>query len=172
MASDSQFFVMDYISGKPLDEYIDALAESVREHWQPDRRHLLMSFHGLPQANIDRGDPYQQQCEKTARLLAEKLGLDAADWSIGYQSRFGKQTWIQPYTSDVLHQLVGRGVRAVDVICPGFSADCLETLDEIEVEYRNEFVEHGGESFSYIPALNGRAAHIEMMHKLVLPYLS
>jgi len=152
--------------------YIDALAESIREHWQQGQRHLLMSFHGLPQANIDRGDPYQQQCEKSAQLLAAKLGLDATDWSIGYQSRFGKQTWIQPYTSDVLHQLVERGVRAVDVVCPGFSADCLETLDEIEVEYRNEFLQLGGEKFSYIPALNDRDAHIEMMQKLVQPYLS
>jgi len=152
--------------------YIDALAESVREHWQQGQRHLLMSFHGLPQANIDRGDPYQQQCEKTAQLLAAKLELVAADWSIGYQSRFGKQTWIQPYTSAVLHQLVERGVKAVDVLCPGFSADCLETLDEIEVEYRNEFLQLGGDQFSYIHALNDRDAHIEMMQSLVQPYLT
>jgi ferrochelatase len=152
--------------------YIDALAESIREHWQQGKRHLLMSFHGLPQANVDRGDPYQQQCEKTAQLLAAKLELDAADWSIGYQSRFGKQTWIQPYTSAVLHQLVERGVKAVDVVCPGFSADCLETLDEIEVEYRNEFMQLGGEQFSYIHALNDRDSHIEMMQSLVQPYLS
>ena len=152
--------------------YIEALGESIREHWQQEQRHLLMSFHGLPQANIERGDPYQQQCEKTAQLLAAKLELEAADWSIGYQSRFGKQTWIQPYTSDVLHHLVERGVKAVDVICPGFSADCLETLDEIEVEYRNEFLQLGGEQFSYIHALNDRDAHIEMMQNLVQPYLS
>jgi ferrochelatase len=152
--------------------YIEALAESIREHWQQGQRHLLMSFHGLPQANVDRGDPYQQQCEKTAQLLAEKLELGADDWSIGYQSRFGKQTWIQPYTSDVLHQLVERGVKAVDVICPGFSADCLETLDEIEVEYRNEFLQLGGEQFSYIHALNDRDAHIEMMRQLVEHHLS
>ena len=151
--------------------YIDALAESIREHWQQQRRHLLMSFHGLPQANIDRGDPYQVQCEKTANLLARKLELADSDWSIGYQSRFGKQTWIQPYTSDVLHALIKRGVKAVDVICPGFSADCLETLDEIEVEYRNEFLALGGEQFSYIHALNDREAHIEMMRSLVQPFL-
>jgi len=151
--------------------YIDALAESVREHWQQQQRHLLMSFHGLPQENVDRGDPYQRQCETTARLLAEKLGLADSEWSIGYQSRFGKQTWIQPYTSDVLHALVGRGVKGVDVICPGFSADCLETLDEIEVEYRDEFLQLGGEQFSYIHALNDRPAHIDMMQQLVEPYL-
>jgi len=153
-------------------EYIEALAESIREHWQQGQRHLLMSFHGLPQTNVDRGDPYQLQCEKTAKLLAAKLGLGDSDWSIGYQSRFGKQTWIQPYTSNVLHRLVERGIKAVDVVCPGFSSDCLETLDEIEVEYRNEFLELGGEEFSYIHALNDRDSHIEMMRSLVLPYIS
>jgi len=152
--------------------YIEALAQSVRDHWRDGQRHLLMSFHGLPQANVDRGDPYQRQCEQTARLLAKELGLDDGDWSIGYQSRFGRQTWILPYTSDVLHGLVARGVRSVDVICPGFSADCLETLDEIEVEYRNEFLGLGGEEFAYIHALNERDAHIEMMFELVQPYLS
>jgi ferrochelatase len=151
--------------------YIDALAESVREHWQQGQRHLLMSFHGLPQANVDRGDPYQSQCVKTANLLAAKLGLKDSDWSIGYQSRFGKQAWIQPYTSDVLHKLIKRDVSAVDVICPGFSSDCLETLDEIEVEYHNEFLELGGEEFDYIPALNDRSTHINMMQELVQPYL-
>jgi len=153
-------------------EYIEALAESIREHWQQGQRHLLMSFHGLPQTNVDRGDPYQLQCEKTAKLLAAKLGLGDSDWSIGYQSRFGKQTWIQPYTSNVLHRLVERGIKAVDVVCPGFSSDCLETLDEIEVEYRNEFLELGGEEFSYIHALNDRDSHIKMMRSLVQPYLS
>ena len=152
--------------------YIESLAESVTAHWQQKRRHLLMSFHGLPQANIKRGDPYQQQCEKTANLLANALNLEPSDWSIGYQSRFGKQAWIQPYTSDVLQQLVDRGITAVDVICPGFSADCLETLDEIEVEYHKEFIELGGVEFSYIPALNDRESHIEMMRQLILPHLS
>jgi ferrochelatase len=151
--------------------YIEALAESVREHRKPGERHLLMSFHGLPQANVDRGDPYQRQCENSAQLLAARLGLESSDWSIGYQSRFGKQTWIQPYTSDVLAGLVARGVKAVDIICPGFSADCLETLDEIKVEYRHEFMQLGGEAFDYIPALNDRDAHIEMMRQLVEPYL-
>ncbi len=152
--------------------YIAALAASVRDHWrQRGPRHLLMSFHGLPQANVDRGDPYQAQCRKTAALLAAALGLADHDWSIGYQSRFGRQVWIQPYTSDVLETLAGRGVRAVDVICPGFSADCLETLDEIEVEYRREFIAFGGEDFAYIRALNDRADHIEMMRQLIVPLL-
>jgi len=151
--------------------YIDALAESVREHRNPGERHLLMSFHGLPQANVDRGDPYQRQCENSAQLLAARLELEPSDWSIGYQSRFGKQTWIQPYTSDVLKGLVARGIKAVDIVCPGFSADCLETLDEIKVEYRHEFMQLGGEEFDYIPALNDRNGHIEMMRQLIEPYL-
>ncbi len=152
--------------------YISALAESIREHRAPRERHLLMSFHGLPQANVDRGDPYQRQCEQTASLLAKALGLEQSDWSIGYQSRFGKQPWIQPYTSDVLQSLVTRDIKSVDVVCPGFSADCLETLDEIKVEYRHEFLQLGGKDLDYIPALNERDAHIEMMRQLVEPYLS
>jgi len=152
--------------------HIDPPAESVHEHWQQGQRHVLMSFHGLPKANVDRGEPYQQQCEKTAQLLAAKLELDTADWSIGYQSRFGKQPWIQPYTSDVLRQLVTQDIRTVDVVCPGFSADCLETLDEIKVECRHEFIQLGGEELDYIPALNDRDGHIEMMRQLVEPFLS
>ena len=152
--------------------YISALAESIREHRAPRERHLLMSFHGLPQTNVDRGDPYQRQCEQTASLLAKALGLEQSDWSIGYQSRFGKQPWIQPYTSDVLQSLVTRDIKSVDVVCPGFSADCLETLDEIKVEYRHEFLQLGGKDLDYIPALNERDAHIEMMRQLVEPYLS
>ena len=151
--------------------YLDALAESVREHWQRGQRHLLMSFHGLPQANVERGDPYQRQCESTAHALVQRLDLNDGEWSIGYQSRFGRQQWIQPYTSDVLASLSNRDVKEVDVICPGFSADCLETLDEIKVEYRHEFLQLGGTAFDYIPALNERPAHIEMMRQLVDPYL-
>ena len=152
--------------------YIAALAESIRRHRQQQPNHLLMSFHGLPQDNIDRGDPYQRQCEQTAKLLAQTLGLEDSDWSIGYQSRFGRQAWIQPYTADRLSELVNRGVKSVDVICPGFASDCLETLDEINLEYRDEFLALGGERFNYIPALNDRASHIEMMQKLVEPYLT
>jgi ferrochelatase len=152
--------------------YIEALAKSVRDHWQQHQHHLLISFHGLPQVNVERGDPYQEQCEASARLLAEKLGLDKSQWSIGYQSRFGRQTWIQPYTADVLQGLVNNGIKAVDVICPGFSVDCLETLDEIQIEYGDFFMQHGGEQFHYIAALNDDASHIEMMRDLVQPYLA
>ena len=152
--------------------YIAALAESVREHWQVGQRHLLMSYHGLPQVNIERGDPYQQQCEETSRLLAAELGLEARDWSLAYQSRFGKQKWIQPYTADVLHEMGASGLDSVDIICPGFAADCLETLDEIEVEYRAHYEHCGGREFSYIPALNDRDLHIQMMQQLIESHLN
>ena len=153
--------------------YIEAIANSVRAHWQTSthRNHLVISFHGLPQVNVDRGDPYYDQCQKTAKLLVDQLGLEASNWSLCFQSRFGKQVWLKPYTSDVLAELAAKGSKAVDIICPGFSADCLETLDEIQIEYRNFFMAHGGEQFHYIPALNDSDDHIEMMRAIVLPYL-
>jgi ferrochelatase len=154
--------------------YIDALVESVRNHWHQAKHqnHLLMSFHGLPQVNVDRGDPYYSQCLLSAELLADKLKLTAADWSLGFQSRFGKQQWLKPYTADVLEELVRAGITKVDVICPGFAADCLETLDEIKIEYRDLFIEQGGKQLNYIYALNDNDGHIEMMQKLISPYLS
>ena len=154
--------------------YIEALSNSVRAHWQKVTRqnHLLLSFHGLPQINIDRGDPYYDQCQKTAALLVEQLGLDEANWSLCFQSRFGKQVWLKPYTSDILSQLAASGTKAVVILCPGFSADCLETLDEIKIEYRDLYMAQGGEHFHYIPALNDNSDHIEMMRDLVQPYIS
>ena len=153
--------------------YIDALTGSVKQHWQQtaQQHHLLMSFHGLPQVNVDKGDPYYDQCLKTADLLAKALGLGESDWSLSFQSRFGKQVWLKPYTADVLEALVAKGIKSVDVICPGFAADCLETLDEIKIEYRHLYIEQGGETLNYIPALNDDAAHIEMMRGLVGRYL-
>ncbi len=153
--------------------YIEAVAYSVRAHWQKSthRNHLVISFHGLPQVNVDRGDPYYDQCQKTAKLLVDQLGLEASNWSLCFQSRFGKQVWLKPYTSDVLAELAANGNKAVDIICPGFSADCLETLDEIQIEYRNLFMAQGGEKFHYIPALNDSDDHIEMMSALVQPHL-
>ncbi|MFV2030957.1 MAG: ferrochelatase [Gammaproteobacteria bacterium] len=154
--------------------YIEALAQSVRDHWEKSatRNHLLMSFHGLPQANVDRGDPYYSQCQRTAGLLSDRLGLDKSLWSLCFQSRFGKQVWLKPYTSQILGELAASGTKAVDVICPGFSTDCLETLDEIQIEYRDFFMQQGGEQFHYIPALNDDDEHIEMMHTLLKPYLT
>jgi ferrochelatase len=150
--------------------YIDALAKSVRDHWQQTKHqnHLLMSFHGLPQVNVDRGDPYYSQCLRSDELLAMKLKFKNADWSLGFQSRFGKQQWL---TADVLENLASSGTTEVDVICPGFSADCLETLDEIKIEYRNLYIEQGGKQLNYNNALNDNDSHITMMQKLISPYL-
>lgn len=154
--------------------YIEALAGSVRDHWSEtgSRNHLVMSFHGLPQVNVDRGDPYYEQCQQTANLLTLRLGLEKSEWSLCFQSRFGKQVWLRPYTMETLSELSANGVKSVDIICPGFSADCLETLDEIQVEYRDLFMQAGGEQFHYIPALNEHHDHIEMMYALLSPYLS
>ncbi len=153
--------------------YIQALANSVRAHWQEleHRNHLVMSFHGLPQINVDRGDPYYDQCQNSAKMLAGKLELEESNWSLCFQSRFGKQAWLKPYTSDVLSELAANDIKKVDIICPGFSADCLETLDEIQIEYRDLFMTQGGEQFHYIGALNDSDDHIEMMHALVEPYI-
>lgn len=163
-------FISDY-HGEP--DYIHALAASIQEHWkaQQRQRFLLMSFHGLPQTNIDKGDPYYDQCMGTAHLLATILGLSSDQWSISFQSRFGKQVWIQPYTSQTLAQMADRGLKEIDVVCPGFSVDCLETLEEIQLQNRDIFLEHGGEEYHYIPCLNDREDHIDMMAQLVKPYL-
>ena len=153
--------------------YIHALADSVREHWQSEQRQrfLLMSFHGLPQRNIKLGDPYYDQCMGTAQLLATMLGLQSDQWAISFQSRFGKQQWIQPYTSETLTALAQNGLKEIDVICPGFSVDCLETLEEIRLQNRDVFLENGGEEYRYIPCLNDREDHIDMMAELVKPHL-
>lgn len=155
--------------------YIDALAQSVRAHWQvhglPDfvaGDKLLLSFHGLPQKLIDRGDPYQAQCQTTHHLLAAVLGLNTDQVLIAYQSRFGRQQWIQPYAIELLENLGKNGARRVDVLCPGFAADCLETLEEVAHLLKAVFVEHGGQTYHYIPCLNTTPAHIEMMAQLVL----
>ena len=150
--------------------YITALADSVREHWQQHGRtaQLLMSFHGIPQRCVDRGDQYQQQCRQTASLLAAALELNAADWSLSFQSRFGKARWLGPATDRVLAELPGRGVRALTVICPGFAVDCLETLEEIAVEGRAIYLHAGGDQFQYVPALNDRGDHARALARRVL----
>jgi protoporphyrin/coproporphyrin ferrochelatase len=155
-------------------DYIHALATSIQEHWkqQQRQRFLLMSFHGLPQRNVDLGDPYFDQCMGTAHLLATIMGLGSDQWAMSFQSRFGKQTWLQPYTSELLAAMAKRGLREVDVVCPGFSVDCLETLEEIQMENREVFEENGGEQYHYIPCLNDREDHIQMMANLVKPYLN
>jgi ferrochelatase len=150
--------------------YIDALAASVverrREHGTA--RHLLMSFHGIPEFFVTRGDPYRKQCERTAALLAARLDLASDAWSVSFQSRFGRARWLQPYTSEVLAALPKRGVRHVSVICPGFAADCLETLEEIGMENRDVFIAAGGERYDYVPALNGRDDHVTALRAVAL----
>ena len=163
-------FISDY-HGDP--GYIHALATSIQERWQQQKRQrfLLMSFHGLPQRNIDKGDPYYDQCTGTAHLLATILGLTKDQWEMSFQSRFGKQEWIKPYTSETLETRAANGLKEIDVICPGFSVDCLETLEEIQMQNKEIFLQHGGEQYYYIPCLNDRDDHISMMANLVKPYL-
>ncbi|MGJ8670012.1 MAG: ferrochelatase [Oceanococcus sp.] len=153
--------------------YIHALANSVQQHWQQNERaeRLLMSFHGLPQRNVDEGDPYQKQCRITGQLLAEALELKSDEWGLTYQSRFGKQVWLQPYTEPTLQSWAEQGVRSVDIICPGFPADCLETLEEIRIQAAETFVAAGGKALRYIPALNSEPEHIDALAQLLQPYL-
>ena len=136
--------------------YIQALADSVRTFWSArgHRRRLVMSFHGLPQRSLNLGDPYHCECHKTARLVGEALGLSREDYLVTFQSRFGKAQWLRPYTEPTLKELAAQGVREVDVLCPGFPVDCLETLEEIAQEARDAFLEAGGTAFDYIPCLN------------------
>lgn len=150
--------------------YIAALATSVREfqaqQGKPGR--LLISFHGIPQRYAGSGDPYPRECEATARLLAEALGLSPDQWLLAYQSRFGREEWLKPYTSETLAQWGREGVERVQVICPGFAADCLETLEEIAHENREIFIKAGGKAFGYIPALNDRPDHIAALSDILL----
>jgi ferrochelatase len=153
--------------------YIEALAASVRAHWQQHGRadRLLISFHGVPKRYLLQGDPYFCECHKTSRLLAERLGLAPEQWLLSFQSRFGREEWLQPYTDEALKALPRQGVKSVQVICPGFSADCLETLEEIGQENREYFLHAGGERYEYIPALNAQPAHIDALEKLIVRHL-
>ncbi len=155
------------------DLHIKALAESVRNHWLEYKQaeKLVMSFHGLPEVNHLNGDPYFCQCHKTARLLAQELSLSDEQWKITFQSRFGKQKWLQPYTDATLAQMANSGVTSVDMICPGFSIDCLETLEEIAVENKDVFIQAGGSDYRYIPALNDSVLNIEAMADLIQTHI-
>ncbi len=154
--------------------YIDALVASVRAHWATHDRgeRLLMSFHGLPQRNVDRGDPYAQQCTRTARLLADALDLDDDQWQLTYQSRFGKARWLEPATDATLRAWGRQGLARVDVICPGFVADCLETLEEIAIGGQRIFQAAGGGQFQYIAGLNDSPAWLDALADLVRAQLS
>lgn len=154
-------------------DFIEALAESIRVDFEnqgkPEK--LVLSYHGMPERNLHLGDPYYCFCAKTTRLVTEKLGLSQDEFVMTFQSRFGKAKWLQPYTDATMQALPNAGVRDVAIVCPAFSADCLETLEEIVGENGHIFTEAGGDKFRYIPALNDDDAHITMMANLVRPYL-
>ena len=153
--------------------YIAALADSVRSyqarHGAPDK--LVLSFHGIPREYFLKGDPYHCECHKTGRLLAEALALEADRWALTFQSRLGPKEWLKPYTDETLRHLPAQGVNSVQVLCPGFSADCLETLEEIALENKATFMSAGGKEYGYIPCLNDDASHIEMLSNLVLRHM-
>ena len=153
--------------------YIDALAASVRKHWAESGRgeKLLISFHGLPARSLTLGDPYHCECLKTARLLAQRLGLPAEDYLVTFQSRFGRARWLEPYTEPTLKRLAEHGLKRVDVVCPGFVADCLETLEEVAGEAQATFLAAGGQTFHYIPCLNDSEAWIKALGDQAVKHL-
>lgn len=153
--------------------YIDALRASVAEHWQQHgrTRRLLMSFHGIPAEYTKRGDPYHARCQRTARLLADELMLADDAWQLSFQSRLGRARWLEPYTSVVLENLPRAGVDSVTVICPGFAVDCLETLEEIDMENRAVFLDAGGQTYHYVPALNESPAHSRFLADLIAEHI-
>ncbi|OBX09060.1 ferrochelatase [Gallibacterium salpingitidis] len=151
--------------------YIAALAKSVAQYKQADE-HLLISFHGIPVRYQQEGDYYPEHCQQTADALAQQLNLSNDQWTLSYQSRFGKEEWLQPYTDETLLSLPKRNIKKVAVICPGFAADCLETLEEIAQENKRYFLQAGGESYRYIPALNADSDHIELLYQLIDEKLS
>ena len=159
-------FISDY---HQESVYISALADVIQQAWQEQDRNelLIMSFHGLPEILTKWGDPYFHQCHKTAALLAEKLGLETEQWKLVFQSRFGKAEWLKPYCVDTLQQLPGEGVKTVDVVCPGFAVDCLETLEEIAMENKSIFEEAGGTAYRYIAALNDSDLHVNALVHLL-----
>ncbi|MFU9918855.1 ferrochelatase [Klebsiella pneumoniae] len=162
-------FIRDYAEHP---DYIHALAASVRAsfavHGEPDL--LLLSYHGIPQRYANQGDDYPQRCRDTTRELVSALGLPPERVMMTFQSRFGREPWLTPYTDETLKMLGEKGTKHIQVLCPGFAADCLETLEEIAVRNREIFLEAGGKQYEYIPALNADAAHIEMMVNLTAPY--
>jgi protoporphyrin/coproporphyrin ferrochelatase len=156
-------FIQQYYSES---NYTNAVANSIKQH-KPENNVLLFSFHGLPKRNTDLGDPYQQQCLTTAQTIAEKLQLPNDKWMTVFQSRFGRAEWLQPYCDQTLKELPKRGIKNISVVCPGFSVDCLETLEEIAQQNREIFLRAGGESFNYIPALNDNDEQINLLSELI-----
>ena len=159
-------FVSDYYR---YPEYTKAIADSITQHWQTHGRKqkLIMSFHGIPKKYISKGDPYQQQCLESARAIANKLKLKDEQWMLVFQSRLGAQEWLKPYCDETLKQLPSQGIESVDIICPGFSADCLETLEEIDGENKQYFLNAGGKEYQYIACLNDSDVHAKLMVEIV-----
>jgi ferrochelatase len=147
------------------DGYIQALAAGIQKNWATHGRaeHLVMSFHGVPERTLQLGDPYHCECYKTGRLLAEKLGLSKDQYKVTFQSRFGKAKWLEPYTEPTLIAMAQAGTQSVDVVCPGFTGDCLETLEEISMEGREAFLHAGGKTFNYIPCMNDEPLWIDAL---------
>jgi len=161
---------LHFIGGYQQSEgYIDALCKSIskhiKAHGQPDK--LMFSYHGTPERYLKKGDPYHCFCHQTTRLVRERMGLKEDQVMTTFQSRFGREPWLQPYTDKTLEALPGEGAKHIAVICPGFSSDCLETIEEINMEGRESFMEAGGEHFHYIPCLNSDPAHIKALAKIV-----
>lgn len=150
------------------EDYINALVDSIKAKHKPDE-YLVFSFHGIPLRYENNGDYYRQHCRETVLAVVDRLGLSENQWQMTFQSRFGREEWLQPYTDKVLENICReQGVQKVAVVCPGFSVDCLETIEEIDEENREIFLAHGGKSFQYIPALNAEMQHIQMMSNLIL----
>ncbi|HRD72471.1 MAG TPA: ferrochelatase [Aquimonas sp.] len=164
-------FINDYFS-EP--SWAAAVSRSIREHWDQHGRgdHLLFSFHGIPKRYFQAGDPYFCHCQASARAITERLGLPRSAWSLSFQSRVGREEWLRPYTDETVGQLATQGVRKLDVVCPGFAVDCLETLEEIAMENADTFVGAGGESLRYIPALNAGQNHIDALLPLIERHLA
>ncbi len=158
-------FISDYHQ-HPL--YIKAIAASIQQAWTQQRSDiLLMSFHGLPKKLTDWGDPYFHQCEISAQLIADELGLKSSEWQLVFQSRFGKAEWLKPYCVEVLASLPLQGVKTIDIVCPGFSVDCLETLEEIAMTNKAIFMEAGGINYHYIAALNNTHSHVDLLVDII-----
>jgi len=159
--------IIQHYHNHPL--YIEGLKKSVEQHWntKPKAKKLLLSFHGVPRFHLDNGDPYHCECHSTARLLRESLDMSDSECLLAFQSRFGKAEWLKPYTSEVLEKLAKEGVDEIDVLCPGFAVDCLETLEEIALQYRDVFLAAGGKKLNYIPALNDSDSQVDLYTSLI-----
>jgi len=153
------------------DAYIAALADSIDAHWQQHgRKHLLFSFHSIPKRYLLAGDPYHCFCRATARRVTERLGLAEGEWSLGFQSRFGREEWLKPYVDLLLQDYARTGPKEVTVVCPGFATDCLETIEEINMQNREAFLAAGGTAFDYVPCLNSTKPHVDLYEHVVLKH--